>query len=161
MVPLREAAARLGLSPEALRKRIGKGRLPAVREPHGRRRYLVPETALAELARGIAGPAPAGPPDPGAGPPVRRLRLVGEGELPVEAVTDLVELLRDQFADLRAERDRLLAEVGRLRGELDSAEVRGAALQGQIDRLRARLAEAPGFFLAGLAALERDWTDRP
>ena len=158
MVSLREAAVRLGLSPETLRKRIERGLLPATREPHGRRRYLIPESALADLARGVAG---AGRTDPEPEAPVRRLRLVGEGELPVEAVSDFIELLREQFGDLRAERDRLAAEVGRLQGELDSAEVRSAALQGQLDRLRARLAQAPAFFLSGVAALEQEWHDTP
>ena len=156
MVPLREAALRLGLSPEALRKRIEKGLLPATREPRGRRRYLVPESALADLAGRIGGSADPQP----ASEPVRRLRIIGEGELPLEAVADLIELLRAQFAELRGERDRLLAEVGRLQGELDSAEVRSAALSAQIDRLRARLAEAPAFFLGGVAALEEEWNER-
>jgi excisionase family DNA binding protein len=149
-VSLREAAARLGVSPEALRKRIGKGQLPAQRERGGRRRYLIPEAALAELAARVAGPAPAR----GA---VRRLRVVGEGELPVEALGDLVALLREQFETLQGERDRLLAELGRLQGELDSAEVRTAALQGEIDRLRQRLAGAPAHFLAALGQLQEDW----
>ena len=152
-VPLREAAARLGLSPEALRKRIEKGQLPAQREPGGHRRYLIPERALAGLAADIA--EPAGPST------VRRLRVVGEGELPVEAVGDLVGLLREQFEALQGERDRLLAEVGRLQGELDSAEVRSAALQGELERLRRRLADAPSFFLAGLGRLEQEWRNAP
>jgi len=152
-VPLREAAARLGVSPEALRKRILLGQVPAEREPAGHRRYLIPESVLAELAAGVAGPA---------GPSrIRRLRVVGEGELPVEALGDVVGLLRDQFEALRAERDRLLDEVGRLQGELDSAEVRRAALEGELDRLRRRLASAPAFFLAGLGRLEAEWRDAP
>ncbi len=152
-MPLREAAARLGVSPEALRKRILLGQVPAEREPAGHRRYLIPESVLAELAAGVAGPA---------GPSrIRRLRVVGEGELPVEALGDVVGLLRDQFEALRAERDRLLDEVGRLQGELDSAEVRRAALEGELDRLRRRLASAPAFFLAGLGRLEAEWRDAP
>lgn len=145
-MPLREAAARLGVSTEALRKRIEKGQLPAEREAGGRRRYLVPESALADLAARISDPAPGGA--------VRRLRVVGEGELPVGAIGDLVGLLREQFEALQAERDRLLGEVGRLQGEVDSAEVRNAALQGEIDRLRQRLAEAPAFFLGALGRVE-------
>ncbi len=147
-MPLREAALRLGLSPEALRKRIERGQLPAQREAGGRRRYLVPESALADLAADISVPARG---------ELRRLRVVGEGELPVEAIGDLVGLLREQFEALAAERDRLLAEVGRLQGELDSAEVRNAALHGEIDGLRQRLADAPSFFLAGLGRLEQEW----
>jgi excisionase family DNA binding protein len=152
-VPLREAAARLGVSPEALRKRIEKGQLPAQREAGGRRRYLVPESALADLAARIAEPAVA------AGP-LRRLRIIGEGELPVEAVTDLVALLRDQFQTLQVERDRLLGELGRLQGELDAADVRVAALEGELGRLRQRLRDAPAFFLAGFGRLEEDWNTR-
>jgi excisionase family DNA binding protein len=152
-VPLREAAIRLGVSPEALRKRIEKGQLPAEREPGGRRRYLIPESALADLAARISDPAPAGA--------VRRLRIIGQGELPVEAIPELVALLREQFEALLAEHDRLLGEVGRLQGDLDSAEVRNAALQGELDRLRRRLADAPAFFLARLGRLEQDWNDRP
>jgi len=148
-VPLREAAARLGVSPEALRKRIEKGQLPAQRESGGRRRYLIPESVLADLAAGIA--------DPAVPSTVRRLRVVGEGELPVEAIGDLVGLLRQQFDALQAERDRLLGEVGRLQGEVDSAEVRNAALQGEVDRLRRRLADAPSFFLRGVGRLEEEW----
>jgi excisionase family DNA binding protein len=152
-VPLREAALRLGVSSEALRKRIEKGQLPAQRESGGRRRYLIAESALEDLAAEIAGPA--GPST------VRRLRVVGEGELPAEAIGDLVGLLREQFEALQADRDRLLGEVGRLQGELDSAEVRNAALQGEISRLRHRLAEAPAFFLAALGRLEGDWNSSP
>ena len=152
-VPLREAAARLGVSAEALRKRIEKGQLPAQREAGGRRRYLVPESALADLASRLTGPAPS------AG--VRRLRVVGEGELPVEALGDLVGLLREQFEALRVERDRLAGELGRVQGELDNAEVRNAALQGEIGRLRRRLAEAPAFFLAAVGRLEEEWNTTP
>jgi len=152
-VPLREAAARLGVSPEALRKRILLGQVPAEREPGGHRRYLIPESVLADLAARVAGAA--GPSTVG------RLRVVGEGEVPVEAIGDVVGLLREQFEALRAERDRLLDEVGRLQGELDSAEVRRAALEGELDRLRRRLASAPAFFLAGLGRLEEEWRDTP
>lgn len=152
-VPLREAAARLGVSPEALRKRILLGQVPAEREPAGHRRYLIRESALAAVAAGVDGPA--GPATVG------RLRVVGEGERPVEAMGDVVGLLREQFEALRAERDRLLDEVGRLHGELDSAEVRRAALEGELDRLRRRLASAPAFFLAGLGRLEEEWRDTP
>jgi excisionase family DNA binding protein len=152
-VPLREAALRLGVSTEALRKRIEKGQLPAQRESGGRRRYLIPESALEDLAAEIAGPA--GPST------VRRLRVVGEGELPAEAIGDLVGLLREQFEALQVERDRLQGEVGRLQGELDSAGVRNAALQGEIDRLRRQLADAPSFFLAGLGRLEQEWHTTP
>lgn len=148
-VPLREAAARLGVSPEALRKRIEKGQLPAQREAGGRRRYLVPESALADLAARISAPAPSAP--------VQRLRVVGEGEVPAEALADLVELLREQFDALQAERDRLLGELGRVQGDLDNAEVRNAALEAEIGRLRRRLAEAPAFFLSAVGRLEEDW----
>ena len=156
MVPLRDAAARLGVSTEALRKRIEKGQLPAEREPGGRRRYLVPESVLADLAAGISGSGAAG-----AEASVRRLRVVGAGELPVEVIGDLVGLLREQFEALQAERDRLLDEVGRLQGELDSAEVRNAALDGEINRLRQRLAGAPAYFLAALGRVEQEWNDTP
>lgn len=151
LVSLRDAAARLGVSPEALRQQIGKGRLPAIRETTGRRRYLIPESALADLARGSDVDGPPGD--------VVSLRIVGEGELPVEAVEDLLALMRSQFGALREERDRLLGDLGRLQGDLDAAEVRNAALEGQIQQLRAKLAAAPAFFLARLAAVEQDWTD--
>jgi excisionase family DNA binding protein len=150
-VPLREAALRLGISTEALRKRIEKGLLPATREAGGRRRYLIPESALADLATSIAGPTGV----------LRRLRVVGEGELPVEAIGDLVGLLREQFEALQAERDRLLDELARLQGELDSAEVRNAALEAEANRLRQRLAEAPAYFLSGLGRLQEGWSNNP
>ena len=151
LLSLRDAAARLGLSPEALRQQIGKGRLPAVREATGRRRYLIPESAVRDLAAGsdLDGPATD----------VVSLRIVGEGELPVAAVEDLLGLMRTQFAALREERDRLLGELGRLQGDLDAAEVRNAALEGQINQLRAKLAAAPAFFFGRLAAVEQDWAD--
>jgi excisionase family DNA binding protein len=151
LVSLRDAAARLGVSPEALRQQIGKGRLPAIRETSGRRRYLIPESTVADLARGSDVDGQAGE--------VVSLRIVGEGELPVEAVEDLLGLMRTQFGALREERDRLLGELGRLQGDLDAAEVRTAALEGQIQQLRAKLAAAPAFFLARLAAVEQDWSD--
>jgi excisionase family DNA binding protein len=147
-VSLREAASRLGISVEAVRKRIEKGQLPFTRESAGHRRYLVPESALNDLGADIS---PLGE--------VVSLRIVGEGELPVEAVEDLLDLMRTQFGALREERDRLLGELGRLQGDLDAAEVRHAALEGQINQLRAKLAAAPAFFLARLAAVEQDWTD--
>jgi excisionase family DNA binding protein len=150
-VSLRDAAARLGVSPEALRQRIGQGRLRAIRETTGRRRYLIPESAVRELAGSSDVDGAAGE--------VVSLRIVGEGELPVEALEDLLALMRTQFGALREERDRLLAELGRLQGNLDAAEVRHAALEGEVSRLQAKLAAAPAFFLARLAAVEQDWTD--
>ena len=151
LVSLRDAAARLGLSPEALRQRIEKGRLPATRETDGRRRYLIAESDLQRLVGAEVRPLAE----------VVSLRVVGEGEVPVEALDALLALLRDQFGALQAERDRLLGDLGRLQGELDAAEARHAALEGELVRLQAKLAAAPAFFLARLASVEQDWTDMP
>ena len=149
LVSLRDAAVRLGVSPEALRQRIERGRLPATREAGGRRRYLIAESVLRDLAGAEVSPLAE----------VVSLRVVGEGEVPVEALEDLLALLRTQFAALREDRDRLLSDLSRLQGELDTAEVRNAALEGEVGRLRAKLAGAPAFFFARLAGIEEEWSD--
>lgn len=145
LVPLADAARRLGISREALRKRIQRGDVAAVREDTGRGRYLVSESVVAELASNVArirgDEAPSS------------LRVVGEGEVPVQALSDLVALLQSQFEHLRE-------ELGRVQGELDSAQVRNAALEGEVQTLRARLAEAPTFFLSRLGRLGEEWSEQ-
>jgi hypothetical protein len=144
LVPLAEAARRLGISREALRKRIQRGDVAAVREESGRGRYFLSESVLAELGGNVArvrdDQAPAA------------LRVVGEGDVPVQALTELVALLQSQFEALRG-------ELGRVQGELDSAQVRNAALEGEVQTLRARLAEAPTFFLSRLGRLGEEWSE--
>ena|SRR2546425_378541 len=144
LVPLAEAARRLGISREALRKRIQRGDLAAVREETGRGRYFVAESVLAELGSDVArirdNEAPA------------VLRVVGEGDVPVQALSDLVALLQSQFETLQG-------ELGRVQGELDAAQVRNAALDREIQSLRARLAEAPTFFLSRLGRLGEEWSE--
>jgi hypothetical protein len=144
LVPLAEAARRLGISREALRKRIQRGDLAAVREETGRGRYLVSESVLAELAGDVARIREAAAP--------AALRVVGEGDVPVQALSDLVALLQGQFEILQG-------ELGRVQGELDSAQVRNAALQGEVERLRARVAAAPTFFLSRLGRLGEEWSE--
>lgn len=143
LVPLAEAARRLGISREALRKRIQRGDVAAVREKSGRGRYFLSESVLAEanVARIRDDEAPAA------------LRVVGEGDLPVQALTDLVALLQSQFATLQG-------ELGRMQGELDAAHVRNAVLEGEVQTLRARLAEAPTFFLSRLGRLGEEWSEQ-
>ncbi len=57
-VPMKEAAARVGLSELALRRRVQEGRLPAYENPVDRRRYLI---RLADLDRFLE-PKPVGHP---------------------------------------------------------------------------------------------------
>ena len=145
LVPLAEAARRLGISREALRKRIQRGDVAAVREESGRGRYFLSESVLTELGPDLARirdpETPSG------------IRLVGEGDVPVQALTDLVAVLQSQFQTLQG-------ELGRTQGELDAAQVRNAALEGEVQTLRARLAEAPTFFLSRLGRLGEEWSEQ-
>jgi chromosome segregation ATPase len=51
-------------------------------------------------------------------------------------LADAVALLRSQFDALQSELERLREDLGRAYGELDSAQVRNAALEREVERLR-------------------------
>ena len=121
------AAERLGITPDAVRSRIKRGTLWAVRR-NGRVQVVLKD-------RAVRGPG-------------------GGHEAAIEATNeartqDTVLRLRAEVArqrhrvrDLERERDRLLREIERQRKFLDLECALRARLQDQIDRLSERVAEA-------------------
>lgn len=103
-LPLAQAADRLGITTDSIRRRIRRGKLRAYKDNQGR--WLV------EVPSGHA---------PGPGPErVAGGQLAGLRDQLERLGAELAEVrseYREQVADLRAERDRLLALVERLTAE--------------------------------------------
>jgi hypothetical protein len=114
---LREAGERLNLSRGALRRRIARGLLEHRKSNDGMVRVLIPSEL--EPAPGQAGQARAGSVPPGHGHLLGQLAearveaALARGELAAEArrSTDLLGVI----SDLRADRDRLAAELAEAR----------------------------------------------
>lgn len=135
------AAARLGITPDAVRSRIKRGTMwavrrngrvqvvfrdPAAEEPLGAR-VAGHETATSGATHGAGAQGPLNRPPNG------------------EAVTRLraeIAHQKHKVRDLVRERDRLKQELGRQRQFLDLEYALRARLQDQLDRLNERLAEA-------------------
>jgi len=115
---LSAACAWAGKSRRTLRRWIGAGHLTAIRPPKGGagpvkirtaelRAHLATLSAPAIVGGDTMPRAPAPPPDTPSAPAL------------AEAHAALVEVLREQAADLRADRDRWMAEAARLRADRD------------------------------------------
>lgn len=133
------AAARLGLSPNAVRGRIKRGTLSAIRR--NSRVFVV-------LPRGAAAPnSPATkdatnrPANPGAKPGLNP--AANSGPDPArERLGRLAEARKRQVAALRDERDRLARQVDRQQRLLEREQGLRARLQDQLERLSQGLAAA-------------------
>jgi hypothetical protein len=156
------AAARLGITLDAVRSRIKRGSLWAVRR-NGRVQVVLREAAAREAAdREVAGagfaehhvatqgptpgPAPDSAPDsaPDTAPDTAHGES-GKGLAKDEAATRLrAEIARQKHRvrDLERERGRLDRELARQRKFVDLEHALRARLQDQLDRLNERLSDA-------------------
>ncbi len=125
-----ETAARLGVTPKAVRRRIERGTLPAILGRDGRRR--VPAAALDPGAMG----SKQGPREPRSGQLPRDPGAPGQ----LDAASVLARL------------EQLAAENGRLRALTEVAESSRAGLEDEVHQLRARVRE--------LEAPRRGWFRR-
>ncbi len=139
------AAARLGITLDAVRSRIKRGSLWAVRR-NGRVQVVLRDPAAREAAgAGFAehhvatqGPTPDTAPDTAHGES-------GKGLAKDEAATRLrAEIARQKHRvrDLERERGRLDRELARQRKFVDLEHALRARLQDQLDRLNERLSDA-------------------
>jgi hypothetical protein len=130
LFPLAEAAERTGLSVDALRQRIKRGKLAAVKGNDGLIRVRLTTADLASLR----------PDKPaGADQPATSQRL--DNDQTIKALADAVAAFREAETRLaaerdaaRAERDAAQAEVVAQRSRADRAEGEGAALRAAVDR---------------------------
>ncbi len=136
------AAQRLGISPDAVRSRIKRGTLWAVRR-NGRVQVVLrdPATATNESTHGLItqGPNTQGPNTQGPNTPTEPAQANGE------AVTRLraeIGRQKHRVRELERDRERLSGELGRQQKFLDLEFALRARLQDQLDRLNERLADA-------------------
>ena len=135
------AAARLGISADAVRSRIKRGTLWAIRR-NGRVQVVLRDPA----AREAAGVPRTGPETPTGGPTNRPAQSATQS--PADG-TETTALLRAEIAhqksrvrELERERERLDRELSRQRKFLDMEHALRARLQDQLDRLNERLSSA-------------------
>ncbi len=139
------AATRLGISPDAVRSRIKRGTLWAVRR-NGRVQVVLRDPAAREAAD-----TPRARPEVPAGAPTNR-PTQGATHAPTQSPGDgaeTVALLRAEIAhqksrvrELEREREYLDRELTRQRKFLDMEQALRARLQDQLDRLNERLSDA-------------------
>jgi septal ring factor EnvC (AmiA/AmiB activator) len=121
------AAARLGISPDAVRSRIKRGTLWAVRRD-GRVQVVLRDPVIATNGS-THGPD----------------TLTGPAQANGEAVTRLraeIGRQKHRVRELERDRERLSGELGRQQKFLDLEFALRARLQDQLDRLNERLADA-------------------
>ncbi len=160
------AAARLGISPDAVRSRIKRGTLWAIRR-NGRVQVVLRDTLAREVAArevvgadGAApqdptpgptpGPAPGPAPGPTPGPTPEPTQGPTHGESGTDPAKDPAAIrLRAEIAhqkhrvrELERERTRLDRDLARQRRFLDMEHALRARLQDQLDRLNERLSDA-------------------
>ncbi len=139
------AAQRLGISPDAVRSRIKRGTLWAVRR-NGRVQVVLRDPPAREAAGGRF----AGPEAPTTGPthdPTHGAAQGAGGTDPArdEAATRLraeIAHLKHRVRELERERDRLDRDLARQTRFLDLEHALRARLQDQLDRLNERLSDA-------------------
>ncbi len=137
------AATRLGISPDAVRSRIKRGTLWAVRR-NGRVQVVLRDPVAQEAA-------PRTGPEVSTGEPTTR-PTQGATHAPTQSPGDgaeTVALLRAEIAhqksrvrELEREREYLDRELTRQRKFLDMEQALRARLQDQLDRLNERLSDA-------------------
>ena len=138
------AATRLGISPDAVRSRIKRGTLWAVRR-NGRVQVVLRDPAAREAAD-----APRAGPEVPTGEPNRPTQRAAHG--PAQSLdngAETVALLRAEIAhqksrvrELEREREYLDQELTRQRKFLDMEQALRARLQDQLDHLNERLSDA-------------------
>lgn len=111
-----EAAVRLGVSTDTIRRRVRKGELPAIRDNHGQWRLDLPDDAAPGVPMQHSGSSPV----PATLPPVHVAMQ--------DAYAAMVGALRLQVADLQA--------------RLDQAEAREAEVRSLAERQRRELTAA-------------------
>lgn len=121
-----EAAVRLGVSTDTIRRRIRKGELLAIRDNHGQWRLDLPDdvTPRVPMQTGGSGPVPA------TLPPIHGAMQ--------DAYAAVVGALRLQVADLQARLDQAEARKAEVRGlaerqgrELTAAVARASIAEGE------------------------------
>src|SRR4051812_31956331 len=149
-VGIAEAAARLGVSVDTIRRRLRGGTLTAQRDNNGQWRIEVPDHAPPMQPARVhrAAPPYAVPKQP--------IQAPGDAD---GHARELVDVLRAQVADLQQERDRLLELVATLAtrppepngwaARAEVAEAKVAELQALLDRDLAGLREAVAVLTAG------------
>ena len=140
------AAQRLGISPDAVRSRIKRGTLWAVRRK-GRVQVVLRDTLAPEKAAPEnAGARVAGPEAATQGPTHGPTQGASETSLAKdEAATRLraeIAHQKHRVRELVRERDRLDRDLARQRRFLDMEYALRARLQDQLDRLNERLSDA-------------------
>ncbi len=142
------AAARLGITPDAVRSRIKRGTLWAVRR-NGRVQVVLRDP----VAREGAGARFAGPPGATQAPTTGPTHDTAQGAAQGANGTDLAKdeaatRLRAEIAhqkhrvrELERERERLDRDLARQRRFLDMEQALRARLQDQLDRLNERLSD--------------------
>ncbi len=132
-----EAAGRLGVSVDTVRRRIRKGELPAVRDNHGQWRLDLPDVA----APGV----PTQPTESGLMPAMPLPAHVATQD----AYAGIVDALRAQVADLQGRLDRVEGQTERQGRELTAAVARAFIAEGEartaaveVRSVREMLAEA-------------------
>ena len=135
------AAQRLGISPDAVRSRIKRGTLWAVRR-NGRVQVVLRDTP----AREVAGARVAGQSDAPQGPTHGPTHGAdGRGLATDEAASRLraeIAHQKHRVRELERERGRLGRDLARQRRFLDMEHALRARLQDQLDRLTERLSDA-------------------
>ena len=141
------AAARLGISPDAVRSRIKRGTLWAIRR-NGRVRVVL-RNALAQEGTGREGTAQVGTAVAGPGASSSEGQIATQGANETDPAKDEAAIrLRAEIAHqkhkvrgLERERERLDRELARQSRFLDMEHALRARLQDQIDRLTERLSD--------------------
>ncbi len=120
-----EAAVRLGVSTDTIRRRVRKGELPAIRDNHGQWRLDLPDDA-----------APGMPMQPGGSSPVPTTPPVHVAMQ--DAYAAMVGTLRLQVVDLQARLNQAEAREAEVRGlaerqgrELTAAVARASIAEGE------------------------------
>jgi hypothetical protein len=138
---LASLAPELGVSQEWLRKLARQGEFEATRVG---RLWYVPAGVAEQLRLRYRGRRQRGVAVTDA-EATRGLRVVGEGELPVGVISELLAGWRERIADLEL-------QVERERARVDAAEESLDRTRGEIAELRRALAEQPNVLLAEVAA---------
>ncbi len=145
------AAQRLGITPDAVRSRIKRGTLWAVRR-NGRVQVVLRDTLAQEVAapegagRELAGGRVAGSPGATQAPTTEPTQGTNGTDLATdEAATRLraeIAHQKHRVRELERERGRLDRDLARQRRFLDMEHALRARLQDQLDRLNERLSDA-------------------
>ncbi len=141
-VPIPEAARTLGLTPQAIRKRIARGTLESRRNNRGRELVLVANRPH----------EPDSQPTPQPQEPKQEPKNRNRTSAPAVSLEDVRVLLGEQAQRMQAAHDAALA---RMQEQADSASVRAERAERLVVRLLTERARAPWWrrWLGGLVAV--------